>query len=224
MLHAPVLFRPLATGFAVVLGMLAAWTLAAEVTRPSLGYFPANAAEAKAVALENSSAATAAWFGFPRGDLWTDYAVTANAGLISAAIANSPSRPDDHANDVADTAAMFAPSDARSWLLLAVNAQAASNNAKTTALLKMSYYTSPYSDTLFPLRIQIATRSPSIADEELASFVEYELGVVVGQKPALKRSVALAYRSASPDGRRFFDSALAKLDPNYLNEMKSAKP
>lgn len=222
MLQAPALFRRFASGFAVILGLLAVWTLAAEATRPSLGYFPTNTAEA--VALENSSAATAAWFGFPRGDLWTDYAVTANAGLIGAAFANSPSRSDGNANDVAETAAMFAPSDARSWLLLAVNAQAASDTMKATALLKMSYYTSPYSDPLFPLRIQAATRSSSIADEELASFVEYEVSVVIDQKPDLKRSIVSAYRAASPDGRRFLDSALAKLDQNLLNELKSVKP
>lgn len=224
MLHAPVLFRPYATGFAVVLGLLATWTLAAEATRPSLGYFPANAVEAQAVAQESSSAAAAAWFGWPRGDLWADYAVTANAGLIDAVTANGPLRADDHANKVAETAAMFAPSDARSWLLLAVNARAASNDTRTTTLLKMSYYTSPYSDALFPLRVRVASRSSNIADEELASFAEYELGVVVGQKPELKRHIMAAYRSASPAGRLFFDGALSKLDPNFLRELKSAKP
>ncbi len=220
MLHASVQLRPFATGFAVVLGLLATWTLAAETTRPRLGYFPADAAEAKAAAQENSSTAAAAWFGWPRGDLWADYAVTANAGLISGTIA-PPSRPDDHANDVAETAATFAPADARSWLLLAMSAQAASNVAKATALLKMSYYTSPYSDGLFTQRLQTATRSQSIADEELASYVEYELGVVIGQKPDLKRSIGLAYRSASSAGRQFFEGALAKLDPNFLNELKA---
>lgn len=224
MLHAPVLIRPFATGFALVLGLLAAWIIAAELSRPSLGGFPVNAVEAKAVALKNAAAATAAWVGWPRGELWADYAVTANAGSIGAINAGSPSRADDHANGVTETAARLAPSDARSWLLLAMNAQAAANNSKSLALLKMSYYTSPYSDALFPLRIQVATRSPGIADEELSSFVEYELGVVVGQKPDLKRSIAPAYRTASPAGRHFFDSALAKLDPAYLAELKAPKP
>jgi predicted small integral membrane protein len=224
MLHPPVFFRPLATGFAAVLGLLAAWTLAAEATRPSLGYFPTTAAETKLAAAENGLAATAAWLGLLRGNLWTDYAVTANAGLIEAAMGNAPIRADAHAQDVAETAALSAPSDARSWLLLAANAQAASNSANTTALLKMSYYTSPYSDALFPLRIHVVTRSTSIADDELATFVDYELSVAVGQKPGLKRSIAAAYRAASSGGRRFFDGALAKLDTSFLNELKSARP
>lgn len=63
MLHAPVLIRPFATGFALVLGLLAAWIIAAELSRPSLGGFPVNAVEAKAVALKNAAAATAAWVG-----------------------------------------------------------------------------------------------------------------------------------------------------------------
>jgi hypothetical protein len=105
-----------------------------------------------------------------------------------------------------------------------MNAQAASNDPKTLTLLKMSYYTSPYSDALFPMRIQVATGSPSIADEELSSYVEYELGVVVGRKPDLKRSVAPAYRTASPAGRRFFETVLEKLDPAYLAELKALKP
>ena len=175
-------------------------------------------------ALQNSAAATAAWVGWPRGELWTDYAVTANAGSIGAMNASSPSRADDRASSVAETAAILEPSNARSWLLLAMNAQAASNDSKALALLKMSYYTSPYSDALFSLRIEVATRSPSIADEELSSFVEYELGVVGGQKPDLKRYIARAYRTASPAGRHFFESALAKLDPAYLAELKALKP
>ncbi|MDI1346888.1 MAG: hypothetical protein PSV22_22760 [Pseudolabrys sp.] len=224
MLHAPVLIRPFATGFALLLGLLATWIVAAELSRPSLGSFPANAVEAKAIALQNSAAATAAWIGWPRGELWADYAVIANAGSIGAMNASSPSRTDDHANGIAETAARLAPSDARPWLLLAMNAQADSNDAKTLALLKMSYYTSPYSDALFPLRIQVTTRSPGIADEELSSFVEYELGVVVGRKSDLKRSIAPAYRTASPAGRRFFETVLAKLDPAYLVELKALKP
>jgi hypothetical protein len=221
MLHAPVLLRPFATGFALVLGLLAAWIMAAEVLRPSLGRFPANATEAKAVALQNSAAATAAWIGWPRGELWADYAVTAAAGSIGVETASGATRPDDQANGVAETAARLTPSEARSWLLLAMNAPTTANDQKTLALLKMSYYTSPYSDVLFPLRIQVATRSQSINDTELSSFVEYELGVVLGQKPNLKRSIAPAYRTASPAGRRFFEAALAKLDRAYLAELKA---
>lgn len=220
MLHAPVFLRPFATCFALVLALLAVWIVAADLTRPPPLAFPANAAEAKVIAAQNSAAATTARLGWPRGELWSDYAVTANAALTGA---TNDTRAKEDANGVAETAAALAPSDARVWLMLAMNASSSLNDAHTAALLKMSYYTSPYSDVLFPLRIQIATRSPSIADQELGSFVEYELGVVAGHKPNLKRFIAPAYRSASPAGRGFFENALKTLDPALLAELRAGR-
>lgn len=227
-LQSPILVRSCAAGFAVVLGLQAALILGAELTRPKMRFFPGNGTEANAAHTHNSSAATAAWIGWPRGDLWTDYAVTANAsviGEIEDGTISSPSSLNKGAPRVAEIAATLAPSDARAWLLLAMdNAQAASNAGKALAQLKMSYYTSPYNDELFPLRIQVAARSPSIADDELSSFVEYEIGVVLRHKPSLKRAIASAYRIASPAGIRFFETTLAKLDPKYLAELKISKP
>ena len=227
-LQSPILVRRLATGFAIVLGLQAAWILAAELTRPEMGFFPGNAAEAKIAAAHNSSTAAAARIGWPRGELWTDHAVTASAALlgeIENGVALSASDLSNNANGIAETAAALAPSDARVWLLLAMNnAQSASNDGKAFAQLKMSYYTSPYSDDLFPLRIQVAARSPHIADEELSSFVEYEVGMVIRNKPKLIGFIASAYRTASPAGRRFLEIALAKLDPKYLAEVKATRP
>ena len=222
MIQAPVPLRPYASGFAVVLGFLATWIIAAELVRPSPVSFPADTGDARA--LQNSmGTATTAWLGWPRGELWSDYAVTANSGLIVALNASGLSPANEHGNDVAEVAARLAPWNARTWLLLALNAVAASNDPKALALLKMSYYTSPYSDALFPVRIQVASRTPGISDEELDSFAEYEIGVVVSQKSDLKKFIASAYRAASPAGRIFFDRALTKLDPGYLAELKAAK-
>lgn len=224
MLHQPILIRPFAISFAVLLGLLAAWIMAAELARPNLAFFPSSPIEAQTAASHNAAAATAAEFGWPRGELWVDHAVTAHANMIGAVIAGGSTRIPDGAAGVAETAATLAPADPRAWLLLAANAQAAGDDTRASALLKMSYYTSPYSDALFPLRIQTATRSSSTADEELSSFVEYELGVAVGHKPDLRPAVAAAYRAASQSGRAFFDKALAKLDPNYLAQLKATKP
>jgi hypothetical protein len=225
--RSPAVIRSLATGFAVVLGLQAAWIVTAELIRPRQVFFPANAMDAKSAIADNSAAATAAWIGWPRGDLWADYAVTANAGMIGSleTAASDAQSPNQAANSIAATAAALAPSDARAWVLLAMNAQSASNDAKSDsknlAPLRMSYYTSPYSDDLFPLRIQIATRSSAINDEELGIYAEYELGVAIRNKPALKPAIALAYRNASPAGRAFIEGVLAKLDANYLSELKS---
>ncbi len=152
-LQSSVLIRSCAVGFAVILGLQAAWILAAELTRPEMQFFPGNGTDARAGATHYSSAAAAAWIGWQRGDLWTDYAVTANAaviGDIEDGVMSAPSSPAKGARDVAETAAELSPSDARAWLLLALNdGQSASNAGKALAELKMSYYTSPYSEELF---------------------------------------------------------------------------
>jgi hypothetical protein len=226
-LRSPAAFRRLTTSFAIVLGLQSVWILAAELMRPEANYFPINAAAAKVAADSSTSAATAARIGWPRGDLRTEYAIALNAGLLggmeSRSLARNPERINEP-NDVAETAASLNPADARPWLLLATNAQSASNWERAFAELKMSYYTSSYSDELFPLRIQIVARSPHTADEELSSFIEFEIGVAIRSKPELKRYIETAYRTASPEGRRFFETSLTKIDPKYLTTIKNAKP
>jgi hypothetical protein len=223
----PIRIRSLTTAFAVVLGLQAAWIVAAELIRTRPVFFPATAVKAKSAIADNSAAATAAWIGWPRGELWADYAVTANAGMIGSfeTASSGAVSPNQAANSIVATAAALAPSDARAWVLLAMNAQSVSSDVKSAskilAPLRMSYYTSPYSDDLFPLRIQVATRSSAINDEELGIYAEYELGVVIRNKPALKPAIALAYRNASPAGRAFIERVLTKLDANYLSELKS---
>ncbi len=221
----PKTVRRFAIFFAVILGLQATWILAAELTRPTIPFFPNNAGSAKMAESKATSAAAAARLGWPRGDLWTADAVAANAAQLANTEAGSGAAgANKSALDVAQTAAMLSPSDARNWVLLAMNQQAAGNHAKALALLKMSYYTSPYSDDLFPLRIQIAAHAVRLSDDELVSYLEYELGVVVRHKPDLKRAIASSYASGSPAGRQFLNSALTKLDPSYLTQLKAAKP
>jgi hypothetical protein len=220
--------RIYASTFAAILGLLSAWLIAAEAMRPTLPFFPANGANAKAAAIRRSEAAAAAWIGWPRGALWTDYAVTVDAAFLAKledGIANNGSRVDDYALSVSETAARFAPSDARAWLLLAsVNSQSAPNNGQALAQLKMSYYTSPYSERLFPLRIQIVARSMAPFDDELRSFIDYELGMVVRDKPDLRQAIALAFRMASPAGHQFLATSIGKSNPKFLAELKAANP
>ena len=226
--QSPTSVRSYASIFAIVLGLQAAWLITAELARPKLPFFPINGTEAQAAATHQSAAAIAAGIGWPRGSLWVDYAITANAAVAGnmedGSIPNAPGA-NDKPYKTAETAAALTPADARAWVLLAmITAQTDSKDSIALAQLKMSYYTSPYNDALFPLRIQIAARSPSIADDELQSFVEYELGMVVRHRPTLKRSIATAFRAASPAGRHFLESALAKLDPKLLAELRAATP
>lgn len=226
--QSPPSIRIYAGAFAIVLGLQSVWLLAAEITRPALPFFPINGAEAKATAIHYSAAAAAAHIGWPRGDLWADYAMTANAALlgdIEDGVIPSTNRQSEGASSTTETAAALAPSDARAWLLLAsADMQSASKDGKALAQLKMSYYTSPYNEHLFPLRIQIVARSAIPFNDELRSFIEYELGMIIRHKPGLKRSIASAFRVASPAGRHFLETSIGTLDPNFLTELQTAKP
>ena len=55
----------------------------------------------------------------------------------------------------------------------------------------------------------------------MSNFLESTLNSVIRYEPSLKQSIASAYRAASPAGGRFLETALAKLDPNYLAELRS---
>ncbi len=214
--------------FAGVLGLQAIWLLAAEITRASLPFFPTSDAEAKTVAAQNAAAAAAARIGWPRGDLWVDYAMTEDAvllGVIESGIISNAQGSNDKIYLMTEYAATLAPYDSRAWLMLAAtNIQSGSKSSEILAQIKMSYYTSANDVRLMPIRIQIATRSSVIADNELQSFVENDIRTIILQKPDLKRAIALAYRGASPSGRRFLEGKLAELDPKFLPELQGGKP
>ena len=196
-----------------------------EILRPALRFFPSQPAEARALAAHHSAAALAADIGWPRGDLWTDKSLTTNAALVSAFEdgRRPAARAASGAYATAETAARLAPSDARAWLLLAMDS-AHAHNGKAFAQLKMSYYTDPYSEYLFPLRIQVAAQLPQVNDKELQGFLLYELKTIIHDKPALKQSIASAYRAATPATRQFFETTLATLDAKLLAQLRSANP
>ncbi len=216
-------FHTAALILGAVLAVLAGWILLPEILRPALPYFPATSSEARSLATRHAEAALAAGIGWPRGELWTDKAMTANAALLSAFEEGRPSRAPAGARATAKTATLHAPADARAWLLLAMTS-ARLHNSNAAAQLKMSYYTAPYSARLFPLRVQIAAQLPQIDDPELQGFLQSELRMIIQDRPNLKQSIASAFRAASPAARQFFEEALAQLDTEFLGQLRSANP
>lgn len=218
-------FRTGALVLGAVLAVQAAWILLPEILRPALPFFPVASSEARALAPRYSEAAIAAAIGWPRGDLWTDKSLTANAALLGAFEDGRPSRAPaaPSARATAKTAATLAPADARTWLLFAM-ASARSRHSNAAAQLKMSYYTAPYSARLFPLRVQVAGQLPRIDDPELQGFLQSELRMTIQDKPDLKPNIATAFRAATPPARKFFETALADLDPTLLAQLRSANP
>lgn len=223
--HSPALLRMYAVFFAAVLGLQAAWIVAAELSRPSLPFFPINKADAEEAAARHTAAATAAHIGWPRGDLWVENAITATASVLSkVANGGTEKTAPNQSYRIAQTAAALAPSDARIWLVLATLNRESSNDSAALAQLKMSYYTSPYNEDLFPLRIQMIARSTAINDDELRGFVDYEVGMVIRERPDLKQSVVSAYRNGSPAGRRVLDAAVGNKDPQLLAKLRAIGP
>lgn len=218
----PISLKLYAIIFAVALGAQAAWLLAAEFIRSPMPFFPSNKDEIEFAIAHRNTAATAAWIGWPRGDLWADYAISADAELVGSINTNASN---NEAQFVTNRAVAIAPYDARVWLLLtAINARQGWKDDKTLAQLKMSYYTSPNDVRLIPLRIQLATQSPAIIDGELQDLVAHEIRTIILHKPAMKQSIAIAYRGASPNGRRFIEEKLADFDRNLLAELRATRP
>jgi hypothetical protein len=124
--------------------------------------------------------------------------------------------------DVCVAAARLAPSDTRAWLVLAV-ADAPSQPGRASArALKMSYYTSPYSEELFPLRINLLAKMAAPADEELRGSVDYELEHILRRRADLKTRIAAAFAAGSPAGRQLLETSLAKFDKGFLSQLRAA--
>jgi hypothetical protein len=217
----PRLLRLCAIIFAGILAVQAAWLLTAEFTRVPMPYFPSTKADLEFATAHRNAAAVAAQLGWLRGDLWTDDAIAADAGLLNDAGA----QVSDDAKQITEHAAAFAPYDSRVWLLLAaINARLGWKDDKTLAQLKMSYYTSRNDIRLIPTRIQIAAQSPAIKDDELQGLVTHDVRTILLHKPNLKPIIAIAYRGASQAGRHLMEGVLAELDPKLLSELRTPKP
>lgn len=198
------------------------WLLGAEIVRPALPYFPLAAQDARDPAGAETAAAAAAWIGWPRGALWVDYAMTANAGAVADIASGVKPPPGPSTQDVSEEAARLSPSDARAWLLLAVADDPSLPGSGSLRALKMSYYTSPYNEQLFPLRIGLLAKAAAPADDELRSSVDYELEHILRRRTDLKSQIAAAFATASPAGHQVLEDSLAKIDKAFLSQLRAA--
>jgi len=222
--RSPIEFRFWSTVFAAVLWLQAVWLISAEIERPAIPYFPVGGPEVEAATMQRGPAAIAASVGWLRGDLWVDYAITATAKLASSLENGSDQRVSTDSNPdaaIVEAAAATAPSDARAWLLLAMMAGSGQNDGKSEARLKMSYYTSPFDERLFPLRVQIAAQLASVDDEDLRSFIDFEVTTAIQQKPELEPLIELAFRRGTETGRQLLANAAGKAYPIFLKRLRT---
>jgi hypothetical protein len=211
-------FRVSALLLAVIVGLQALWLLIAELAPPPLPFSPAGKQGADAVAADRGRATLVRTLGVARNDLWTNCAI---ALALERALERVPpaTAPSNEVRSLIECAILVGPHDARSWLLLAV----LEGNRDLGGPLKMSFYTGPNDASLMPMRLAIATRSDVIADPELQVVVTNDLRTIVLRRPNLKPAIEAAYRDASPDGKRFMETAVAKLDPNFVAEFVAKK-
>lgn len=221
------LFRGTVLVFAFVLGCQAMWILAAEFSHRSLTGFPATTEAAKAAAANRDAAALAASFGFIRGDLWAEYALTyLNLfwGDAPDSASTQASTTMERAREVADRALAFAPHDARIWLVLAsVDLRLDWLNHKAAATLRMSYYTGANETDLIPLRLLLAVRSDALADKDFQELVRHDIRTIVTRKPELKPAILAAYRDALLIGQQFLEETLEEIDPILLMRLRSKR-
>ena len=221
------LFRSIVLVFAFVLGCQATWILAAEIFRPSLPDFPANRQAAATAAAKRNEATLAASFGFIRGDLWAECALTYLDMFWSddrdSASAQFPTTI-ERAREAADRALVFAPHDARVWLVLAsIDSRFDWLNRNMAADLRMSYYTGTNETDLIPLRLLLAVRSSALADRDFQQLVRHDVSTIVTRRPALKPAILAAYRDALPIGQQFLEETLAEIDPALLARLRSKR-
>jgi hypothetical protein len=214
------LFRGALLLLALVLAGQATWLLTAEFTRPPIVSFPADAQAAEALGAQRNAANLAASFGFIRGDLWADSALT-YLGLFWNDTEQEPtadSKSTKLALKAADQALSLAPHDARIWLVLAsIDLQLNWINEKAAAAaLRMSYYTDANNPALIPLRLRLALRSDALTDEDFQRLIKHDVQLIVTRKPELKGVILSAYAGASQLGQKFLAEALKDLDPGLV--------
>jgi hypothetical protein len=216
-------FRGTVLVLAFVLACQAFWILIAEFYRSSPVGFPTSAQSAAAV--NRNAAHLAALFGFIRGDLWAEEALTypdAFRRYEWDSASKQRSTTIEQARDIAERALAFAPHDARMWLALAsMDSRLDWLNGKVSTALRMSYYTGANEIELIPLRLSLAINVSMISDMDFQQLVRHDIRIVVTRKPELKSAVLDAYRHALPVGQQFIEETLKEMDPSLLSMLRS---
>jgi hypothetical protein len=197
------------------------WLLLAELISPGLTGFPQSLSAAQAAADKRGRADWAARIALIRGDLWTQAAIADAAQPAFELAMADPTRPRrlleglDGAS--IDRAASWSPHDARAWLLLAAtNLAPGGSDVRVIEGLKLSYFTGPNEPELTPLRLAVVTRSRAVNDPDIEQFARQDIQTIVRRLPNLRLALAQAYKSASPEGKKFLTGALSELDPDLL--------
>ena len=155
-----------------------------------------------------------------RGKLWGNSAL-AGAALMETAPAASSGLIS--VRERLTRALVYAPYQPEIWLKLAQLADRFNwTGYDALALLKMVYYTGASDLDLVPPRTKLALRQDDVAtDVELRDLVTRDVELILRHRPELTPALVEAYRSATPAGRTLADGVVARLEPSFLNTLRS---
>lgn len=202
--------------FALVLTALASWILLAELQHPGRISFPLDQQGSSAARFGQDDARRSAELAAVRGDLWAESGFAYSSPLRVERGSNPGTASVEQARAHLERALQYAPHRGDVWLLLAAMADRYHwPRYKPGALLKMSYYTAPNEQVLFPLRIKVSL-SAAPYDRELADMVRRDIRLLMTRTPAQKPALAAIYRSASESSKQFVERVVSEIDPGWL--------
>ena len=216
-------FRVLTLMLAAVLSLQSVWLLLAELSRSGVYRLPTDAATAAAAQDRRLAANVAAKVGAIRGDLWAEAAFTYADLVWNDATQGADLQEVTKARSALDHALSNAPHLSAIWLLRASLASRYSwQDVNAREALKMSYYTGPSEQDLMPLRFRIAMLSEAFDDPEMRELIERDVRVLLSHQQ--KSAITLVYDAASPNGRRFIEQAVSKIDPSAVKLFRTSVP
>ena len=211
--------------FGVVLAMQAAWIMLAEYYHPGQIKLPVDRQSSLVVLSEHEQDKIrhSASIAKIRGDLWAESAFT-NSNLLwrESSVQDDSKEEIKQVQEELIRALRYSPHRGDVWLMMAAMEDRYSWPAyQPGSLLKMSYYTAPNEQSLFPLRLRTALQPSTLQDAEVQDMVQRDIRMAMSKVPALKPALLEAYKNASPQGRLFVDRVVSEIDPTYLAALRA---
>lgn len=186
-------YRGALIAIGVVTAALSAWWLAGEILR--------------------SDPPTAARTGMVRGELWL-YGGLATSGSSEASTAAAGREALVHSLSLA-------PTSSRAWLALALATERFGwMDRRSSAALKMSYYTGFNTSALIAPRLALLARTDSEGDPELDDILRRQIRLIVTRAPEFKTAIIAAYGTATPANRKIIEIELTELDTALLEQLR----
>jgi hypothetical protein len=206
-----------------VLMLFSCWLLVIELLRPRIHPRLDDPESGQVSGKYWDTGGIVARIGLVRGRLWTEDALTFAPFSMDGrdkSLSQESIIQLERAREAATRAVHSAPLDARAWLVIA-QADSALGDRDPAAALKMSYYVSPNADSLFLIRLAIATRSNALTDPELPSLLGDEIHTILPGRPDFKPDIVAAYRDATSEGKRFIEQEIGRSDRDLLPALRS---